>query len=152
ALRLVDIPAGYQPIRPSQTIAPVMRHPVITEPMYKPLSALSSELLIPNLGLIGNNTITLLETNPRFIEAYMAGLNHEFARALLGREYRTDQRPSSFLLFWEPAETTRPYGPPRDFTPLHEWDPHTALGTHAASDLPTGFESKQTLFGGELHG
>ena len=54
----------------------------------------STELFLPNLNLIEPNSITLLETNQRFIEAYMVGLNHEFARELLWREYPTDQRGS----------------------------------------------------------
>ena len=41
-----------------------------------------------------------METNQRFIEAYMVGLNYEFARKLLWREYPTDQRGSYFRQFW----------------------------------------------------
>lgn len=142
ARRVLNIPAGYQYIRPTETIAPVMAHPVIDDPMYKALSALSSELLVPNLNLITDNTITLLETDPRFIEAYMAGLNHEFARELLWREYPTDLRPSTFLVFWEPAEQGSLV---RDFKPLHEWDPQTPLGTHASKPLPSGAEDSLVL-------
>ena len=78
-----------------------MAYPVFDIPMYKPLAELSAELLIPNVNLIENNSITLLETNQRFIEAYMVGLNHEFARELLWREYPTDQRGSYFRQFWD---------------------------------------------------
>ena len=81
-----------------------MAHPIFADPMYRPLRDLSSELLIPNLNLIPNNTITLLETNPRFIEAYMVGLNHEMARELLWREFPTDQRGSYFRQFWDVGE------------------------------------------------
>ena len=71
-----------------------MAYPEIDIPMYEPLKKLSDELFLPNLNLIPQNTITLLETNQSFIEAYMVGLNHEFARELLWREYPTDQRGS----------------------------------------------------------
>ncbi|WP_406081191.1 hypothetical protein [Micromonospora sp. NBC_00858] len=149
ALSLIAIPPTFTYLKPTGTIVPVMAHPVLNEPMYRPLRDLSSELLIPNLHLIPNNTITLLETNPRFIEAYVVGLNHEFARELLWREYPTDLRPSSFLLFWEPAERAsrdRRVDPAtrarqlRDFKPLHEWGPSTDLGTHENKPLPTGSE------------
>ena len=33
----------------------------------------------------------------------MVGLNHEFARKLLWREYPTDQRGSYFRQFWDPG-------------------------------------------------
>ena len=69
--------------------------------MYKPLVDRSTELFLPNMHLIAQNTITLLETNQRFIESYMVGLNHEFARELLWREYPTDQRGSYFRQFWD---------------------------------------------------
>ena len=72
-----------------------MAYPVIDMPMYEPLKNLSSELFLPNINLIEPNSITLLETNQRFIESYMVGLNHEFARELLWREYPTDQRGST---------------------------------------------------------
>ena len=84
-----------------ETFVEAMAYPVFDLPMYAPLRDLSAELLIPNVNLIENNSITLLETNQKFIEAYMVGLNHEFARELLWREYPTDQRGSYFRQFWD---------------------------------------------------
>ncbi len=78
----------------------VMAYPKIDLPMYKPLTSPNVERLLPNINKIANNSITLMETNQRFIEAYMVGLNHEFARKLLWREYPTDQRGSYFRQFW----------------------------------------------------
>lgn len=149
ARSVVAIPLTFEYFRPTETIVPVMVHPVISEPMYRPLRDISSELLVPNLHLIPNNTVTLLETNPPFIESYIVGLNHEFARELLWREYPTDLRPSTFLLFWEPAEMAsrdRRWDPVtrakqlRDVKPLHEWGAGTDLGTHENKPLPTGAE------------
>ena len=59
-------------------------------------TTISDELFLPNLNLIEPNSITLLETNQKFIEAYMVGLNHEIARELLWREY--PDRPARQLL------------------------------------------------------
>ena len=84
-----------------------MAYPEIDMPMYEPLVDLSAELFLPNINLIEQNSITLLETNQRFIEAYMVGLNHEFARELLWREYPTDQRGSYFRQFWDVAQLPR---------------------------------------------
>ena len=55
------------------SLAEVMAYPVFDLPMYKPLAELSAELLIPNVNLIESNSITLLETHQRFIEAYLVG-------------------------------------------------------------------------------
>ena len=79
----------------------VMAYPKIDLPMYEPLKDISIELLLPNINLIPPNSITLIETNQKFIEAYMVGLNHEFARKLLWRGYPTDQRGSYFRQFWD---------------------------------------------------
>ena len=78
----------------------VMAYPRIDLPMYKPLADNKVERLLPNINKIPQNSITLMETNQRFIESYMVGLNHEFARKLLWREYPTDQRGSYFRQFW----------------------------------------------------
>ena len=78
-----------------------MAYPKFDLPMYKPLADHSAELFLPNINFITQNSISILETNQEFIEAYMVGLNHEFARELLWREYPTDQRGSYFRQFWE---------------------------------------------------
>ncbi|MBX3082874.1 MAG: hypothetical protein KF716_14640 [Anaerolineae bacterium] len=151
ALSVLRLPPEHQ--RPAETIVTVMAHPVFSDAMYKPLRDLSNELLIPNLNLIPNNTITLLETNPAFIEAYMVGLNHEMARELLWREYPTDQRGSYFRQFWDVGEVVNRDASKtaamleeelRDIKPLHLWKQPDALGTHENRPLPTGAEAGES--------
>ena len=148
-LSFVAVPPGFGSVRPVDTLAPVMAHPVFADPMYKPLRDISTELLVPNLGLVPNNTITLMETNNRFVEAYLVGLNHEMASELLWREYPTDQRGSYFRQFWDVGDVVaRDDGTDasareealRDITPLHTWGRTTALGSHDNRALPTGSE------------
>jgi peptidoglycan hydrolase-like protein with peptidoglycan-binding domain len=147
----VFIPEQFRRQIPNVTIQPIMAHPVFADPMYRPLRDLSSELLIPNLNLIPNNTITLLETNPRFIEAYMTGLNHEMARELLWREYPTDQRGSYFRQFWDVSDIVDREKKDarvieeelRDIIPLHLWDRKSDLGTHENRNMPTGNEPEE---------
>ncbi|HEX3053814.1 MAG TPA: hypothetical protein VHP83_24355 [Aggregatilineaceae bacterium] len=115
-----------------------MAYPEFDIPMYCPLVDLSSELFLPNIQLIDQNSITLLKTNQKFIESYMVGLNHEFARELLWREYPTDQRGSYFRQFWDVTgymdtdnlnnETLREKL--RDIPPLHRWGKRSQLGDH----------------------
>ena len=57
----------FQP--PAETFVEPMAYPVIDLPMYEPLKNLSSELFLPNINLIEHNSITLLQTNQRFIES-----------------------------------------------------------------------------------
>lgn len=116
----------------------VMVYPEIDTPMYEPLKNRSSEFFLPNIQLLSNNSITLLETNQKFIESYMVGLNHEFARELLWREYPTDQRGSYFRQFWDVTGfLAEPGADPeaqrerlRDIPELHRWSVSTGLGEH----------------------
>jgi hypothetical protein len=116
----------------------VMAYPKIDLPMYQPLEERSADRLLPNLNKIARNSITLMETNQRFIEAYMVGLNHEFARKLLWREYPTDQRGSYFRQFWSVGDTIDSEGLSHDalkeklydIPEIHRWAPTSGLGDH----------------------
>ncbi|RKS28633.1 hypothetical protein BJ917_1529 [Pseudomonas sp. WPR_5_2] len=137
ALSYLSIPKWILDLLSDQ-FGEVMAYPTIDLPMYMPLKAISAELFLPNINLIPPNSITLIETNQRFIEAYMVGLNHEFARKLLWREYPTDQRGSYFRQFWDP----RTYFDTTGLTPeqlkdklydipkLHRWSLTSNLGDH----------------------
>ncbi len=116
----------------------VMAYPDFDTPMYLPLVSISSDLFLPNIQYVEQNTISLLETNQQFIEAYMVGLNHEFARELLWREYPTDQRGSYFRQFWDVSSHLELAGGDaealrerlRDIPPIHRWSRASALGDH----------------------
>lgn len=75
--------------------------PEFPQPMIKELEKISHGLILPGIEKLPQNTIGLLKTNPRFIEAFLCGCNHEFAGELLWREYPTDQRGSYFRQFWD---------------------------------------------------
>jgi hypothetical protein len=151
---------NYIPLSQPDKIFPAMAYPDIDDPMYQPLSAISQELLMPNIKLVPPNTISLVETNPKFIESYMVGLNHEMGRELLWQEYPTDERGSYFRQFWdvkgliEPqtgqteAQVTEEY---KDIKPIDTWGISTLLGSHDNRG-PAGSTSPQAvlLIRGEL--
>jgi hypothetical protein len=138
----------------------VMAYPRIDLPMYEPLKAISVELFLPNINLIAPNSITLIETNQRFIEAYMVGLNHEFARKLLWREYPTDQRGSYFRQFWDVRSVINSEGLSEnalreqlyDIPELHRWSVESNLGMHDNRATPgeEGQEEAVLVIRGEL--
>jgi hypothetical protein len=121
---------------PADPIEPIMVYPRFERPMYEALRDVSQELLLPGLEAVRPNTVTLLETNPRFIEAYMVGLNHEMARELLWREYPTDQRGSYFRHFWDvrgriPAPRTAGNRERlKDIPEIHRWLAANGLGSN----------------------
>ena len=130
---------SYQ-IPPADKIVPVMAYPVFPEPTYEAVRDLGVDYLIPNLNLIPNNTITLLESNQRFIEAFLTGANHEMGRELLWREFLTDQRGSYFRQFWDSVDqvnldNTSEEDMARnalDINEIHLWETDTLLGSHIA--------------------
>ena len=91
----------YVPPTPG-AIVPVMAAPLFVLPMYESVKDLGTDFLIPNLNLIPQNSITILESNQKFIEAFLAGANYEMGRELLWREYPTDQRGTYFLREFRP--------------------------------------------------
>jgi hypothetical protein len=113
----------------------VMAYPEFDTPMYEPLVETDKDGFVPNLHLVEPDSVTLLETNQRFIESYMVGINHEFARELLWREYPTDQRGSYFRQFWdvrkkiaEAADKQAAREQFKDIKPLHHWPIENDLG------------------------
>jgi len=85
----------------ADALGPAMAYPEFHEPMYKHLLALSEDYFLPNLDQVPQNTISALITNRKFIEAFLLGLNHEFAAELRWRGYPTDLRGSYFRKFWD---------------------------------------------------
>jgi hypothetical protein len=154
----VNIP-GRAFERPEE-IVEAMAHPDFEDAMYSYLRDINKELLIPNLQLIPPNTISLLETNPKFIESYMVGLNHEMGRELLWREYPTDLRGSYFRQFWEVKGISNPDTPAdaeklKDITKIHSWQSTTLLGSHKPTpspdaDVGPGEEQVVLVIRGEL--
>ncbi|MGK0363090.1 MAG: hypothetical protein ACI85O_000131 [Saprospiraceae bacterium] len=121
-----------------EEILPVMAYPDIALPTYKYLVEKDKEFLLPNLDLIPQNTLSLLQTNQKFIESYLVGLNYEMGRELLWREFPTDLRGSYFRQFWDteglitPDTNAEDSEALKDVKPLHTWQ--NKLGLHNARD------------------
>lgn len=147
--RRLNLPAEVE--RDPEDTAPLMASPVFDLPMYEPLRDLSPDWLLPGVGEVPPNTVSLLVANRRFIEAYMLGLNHEMARELLWHEYPTDRRGSFFRQFWD----TRGYAGPaetelRDIAPIRDWAADSRLGTHPAAGPAEPAEPLVLLIRGRL--
>ncbi len=57
--------------KPAKELKPVMAYPEFTEPTYEYLEEISQNFILPNVDKLPRNTITLLETNNRFIESFL---------------------------------------------------------------------------------
>jgi hypothetical protein len=105
------------------TVAPlfdrIMAYPRLNDPFYRMLARYDRNRLLPGVDEIPPDSVTLLETNPRFIAAFLAGVNHELNRELLWRRFPTDQRGTPARRFWDLA------GGANDIPPVHRWKPLT---------------------------
>ncbi len=110
-------------------LEPIMDAPTFSRPMYEALRDLSPDYLFAGLEHVPPETVQVLQTNARFVESFMVGLNTEMGRELLWRGYPTDQRGTYFQQFW----AATPAAPdPSDIPAIHRWG-SGALGSHASS-------------------
>jgi hypothetical protein len=105
-----------------------MAYPQFPEPMVGYLEEISRDFVISHSDSIPDNSMTLMKPNAAFIEAFMAGLNHEMGRELLWREYPTDQRGTYFRTFWDTKDAVGSAPCQQDITPMDQW--HGSLGAN----------------------
>lgn len=137
AMRAGD-PAGALSVAPQADR--IMAYPELVTPAYRLLARHDRTRLLPGVDAIPPDSVTLLETNPRFVGAFLAGLNHELNRELLWRRYPTDQRGTPMRRFWDRA------GGAPDIAPLHEWRP----AERSLVDVAGGRSNLVLLLRGEL--
>jgi hypothetical protein len=115
------IQASLKIARPDQPgadpLEPILDAPDFPQPMYEALRDLSQDFLFPGLEHVPPNTVTLLVTNPKFVESFLVGLNDEMSRELLWRNYPTDQRGTFFRQFWDTSRDTEQ----QDIEPINQW-------------------------------
>ncbi|WP_440766367.1 hypothetical protein [Natronorubrum sp. DTA7] len=120
--------------RERDALGPVLAAPTFPRPMYEPLAEREPEWFLPGLEEVERNSVMLVKTNPAFVEGYMAGLNHEFARELRWRRFPADRRGTYFRRFWD--RTGNPALDPddpedmADIAPMHEWREENELGAN----------------------
>lgn len=101
----------------------VMAYPKLDEALYKRLVDMDKSAFMPGVEDIPNDTILLVKTNPKFIESFLVGSNHEMGRELLWRGFPTDCRGTPFQKFWTYFDRTRV-----DIDPIHQWNSSARLG------------------------
>jgi hypothetical protein len=121
ATRLAEFVAPDR-FRQAEDLGPVLIGPLLTEPLYRDLGTYDPDRFLPGAGLIPANAITLLETNPRFVEAFMVGANHEMNRELLWRAFPTTRQGTPFRAFWDRLDGQT------DIGPIHEFARNRRLG------------------------
>lgn len=84
-------------------VIPADLSPRFAAPMANALAELGQEWILPGLEGVPANTALALVTNSLFVQAFMIGLNHEFGRELLWREFPAPLNATFFQRFWDNA-------------------------------------------------
>jgi hypothetical protein len=136
----IDVPQDPR-VFASDRLDPVMAAPEIPTPMIGPLIELGQDWLLPGLVNVTPNTVTIVEPDTAFIEAYMVGLNHEMGRELLWRGFPTDQRGTVFARFWDrrgAVASPNARIPARDIDSIATWDVKRQLGRNMTASSGAG--------------
>jgi len=94
----------------------ILAAPEFGDPTFRWLRDVDEQYLLPGAQKVPPETIGALQTNSEFIESFLCGLNHEFARELQWRRYPTDRRGTFFRQFWDYIGEDQP-----DVAPLSDW-------------------------------
>jgi hypothetical protein len=106
AARIPQLTSLTQPGR--DPVAPVMAGPVFSDGAFLPLAQAAHDAFVPGLDAVPSDSVTLVQTNPTFIAAYLAGLNSALGHELLWRGYPTDERGTYWYGFWGASPEIRP--------------------------------------------
>ena len=114
--------------------------------MVEPMLDYFREFLLPGLDGIAADSIAQLESNDEFVEAFLLGLNHEMGRELAWRGFPAAPRTTFFRTFWNRGAHagSAQADMVRDVTPIADWHPDSALGTH--DPAPEAAQARSTIF------
>lgn len=130
-----------------ERLDPIMRAPVVSDPLVEPLRAFESRAILRGVDSLPNNTVTVVKENRAFVEAFLVGANHEMNNELRWREFPTDMRGTIFRRFWDRKRA--PGDPAGDDIPeIHRWK--EVLGANYPSHDADRSEALVLLVRGDL--
>lgn len=118
----------------------VIAFPHLLFPLSRKLETLAPDVFLPGVGVLPNDFIMAVQTNPRFVEALMVGANHEMGREMLWQGLPTDQRGTPFQHFWHRLDGK----PDIDF--IHHWNAALPLGSQPGNTPMTVLLFRGRLF------
>lgn len=108
-------------------LQPLALTPQFPYPTFQLLREEALQRLFPGAADIPVNGVAALFANRPMIEAFLIGMNHEFSRELLWRDFPVDHG-TFFSRFWAAAR--------QEISPIEGWPVTSALGAHGPTDEP----------------
>ncbi len=118
------------------SLDPVVAKPALNIPLAPQLVADDPNWLLPGADGVPPNAVVLLESRPEFIEAFMAGANHEMHRELRWRRVPSDLTGTLLRQFWDVRGASTNYSEDQStIAPIEDWPRANRLGENGTSSL-----------------
>jgi len=117
------------------SLRPVEIEPELDLPLWSFLSGRSPDWMLPGAGDLAEHSVVGLSTNPAFVQALLAGANHQTTAELRWRNIPLVTGSSPLRKFWQ-----RPSGE-LDIAPIRGWPVAAPLGSPLLADGGRGAEA-----------
>ena len=114
-------------------------------PTWELLNRYSRDWLLPGAGDLEEDSITALQTNPAFIDAFMVGINTQFLNEMRWRGLPVDRSCTPLRMFWGQVDHATG-NRVADIEPLSEWikDVNKDIGDLAHQSIKPAEPANQT--------
>ncbi|MCC2313609.1 hypothetical protein [Cellulomonas xiejunii] len=113
---------------PAQPLAPPEVCVGLDRPVWNDVRNAFDEWLLPGIGKLPENSVIAVETNPRFVDALLVGLNTQVLGELRWRNIPVATGCTPLRLFWSRRDTATGTPIP-DITGIQNWSDASAMGT-----------------------
>jgi hypothetical protein len=118
---------GYDPDQP---MAPLALNPALMLPAWRLLRDHAPDWLLPGIQAMARDAVVALETNARFIAAFMIGLNQQVREEWRWRGLEPALDSTPLRRFWD-RRNASDGRLEDDILPIAQWEPNLALGEHS---------------------
>ncbi len=120
---------------PVDSLAPP-RYPLgLDFPTWSLLRTYEPDWLLPGAQTVPRHTITALQTNPEFIDAFLVGLNTQFLAEVRWRGLQVDRWGTPLRMFFAPVDPRTGTRIP-DVIPIGDWPDASELGDRSHQQIP----------------
>lgn len=108
-------------------------------PTWELLRQYDKEWLLPGVNGLEKDSITALQTNPSFVDAFMVGINTQFMNEMVWRDLAVARDCTPLRMFWGQVDYKKQSRQP-DIEPLREWAkaPDKDIGNLAHQTITPG--------------
>jgi hypothetical protein len=138
-VRVLDTVTGLDPAQP---LAPPEVCVGLDRPVWSDVQAAFAEWLLPGVGKLPEDSVIAVETNPRFIDSLLTGLNTQLLSELRWRNLPVATGCTPLRVFWDRADTGTG-DRVDDIVGIHAWADTSDVG--AAAHRPAGASGRDLV-------